>query len=33
MGFVHSEQSIRIVEKLEKDGQGLNLTKEVRDGI
>ena len=33
MGFGHSEQSIRIVEKLEKDGQGLNLTKEVRDGI
>ena len=33
MGFVHSEQSIRIVEKLEKDGEGLNLTWEVRDGI
>ena len=32
-GFVHSEQSVRIVEKLEKDGQGLNLTWEVRDGI
>lgn len=31
--FVHSEQSVRIVEKLEKDGQGLNLTWEVRDGI
>ena len=30
---LYSEQSIRIVEKLEKDGQGLNLTKEVRDGI
>lgn len=33
MGFVHSEQSIRVVEKLEKEGQGLNLTWEVRDGI
>ena len=32
-GFDHSEQSVRIVEVLEKDGQGLNLTKEVRDGI
>ena len=32
-GFVHSEQSVRIVEKLEKSGQGLNLTWEVRDGI
>lgn len=32
-GFSHSEQSVRIVEKLEKDGQGLNLTWEVRDGI
>ncbi len=32
-GFVHSEQSVRIVEKLEKGGQGLNLTWEVRDGI
>ena len=32
-GFVHSDQSVRIVEKLEKDGQGLNLTWEVRDGI
>jgi dGTPase len=32
-GFVHSEQSVRIVEKLEKDGEGLNLTWEVRDGI
>jgi dGTPase len=31
--FEHNEQSVRIVEKLEKDGQGLNLTKEVRDGI
>jgi dGTPase len=32
-GFVHSEQSVRIVEKLEKNGEGLNLTWEVRDGI
>ncbi len=32
-GFSHNEQSVRIVEKLEKDGQGLNLTWEVRDGI
>ena len=31
--FVHSAQSVRVVEKLEKDGRGLNLTKEVRDGI
>lgn len=31
--FIHSEQSVRIVEKLEKGGQGLNLTWEVRDGI
>ena len=32
-GFRHFEQSIRVVEFLEKDGNGLNLTKEVRDGI
>ena len=32
-GFVHSLQSVRIVEKLEKSGQGLNLTFEVIDGI
>lgn len=32
-GFIHSEQSVRIVEKLEQDGRGLNLTWEVRDGI
>jgi dGTPase len=31
--FVHSEQSLRVVEVLEKDGAGLNLTFEVRDGI
>lgn len=33
LGFEHSEQSLRIVDVLEKDGQGLNLTIEVRDGI
>lgn len=32
-GFVHSDQSVRVVELLEKNGRGLNLTKEVRDGI
>lgn len=32
-GFRHNEQSLRVVELLENDGQGLNLTKEVRDGI
>lgn len=32
-GFHHNEQGVRIVEKLEKNGQGLNLTWEVRDGI
>ena len=32
-GFRHYEQSVRVVEKLEKNGLGLNLTKEVRDGI
>ena len=32
-GFRHYEQSVRVVEKLEKNGQGLNLTWEVRDGI
>ena len=32
-GFTHYEQSVRIVEVLEKDGKGLNLTWEVRDGI
>ncbi len=31
--FEHSEQSVRLVEVLEKDGQGLNLSFEVRDGI
>ncbi|MBE5860327.1 MAG: deoxyguanosinetriphosphate triphosphohydrolase [Butyrivibrio sp.] len=32
-GFRHNEQSLRTVELLEKDGAGLNLTFEVRDGI
>lgn len=32
-GFSHSQQSLRIVENLEKDGAGLNLTWEVRQGI
>ncbi len=32
-GFVHSDQSLRVVDVLEKDFKGLNLTYEVRDGI
>ena len=32
-GFTHYEQSLRVVEKLEYEGKGLNLTMEVRDGI
>ena len=32
-GFVHSKQSQRVVELLENNGKGLNLTFEVRDGI
>lgn len=32
-GFHHVQQSLRVVDILEKDGQGLNLTAEVRDGI
>jgi len=31
--FRHNEQSLRIVDHLENDGRGLNLTEEVRDGI
>jgi dGTPase len=31
--FRHSEQSLRVVDHLEGDGRGLNLTWEVRDGI
>ena len=33
LGFRHNEQSVRVIEVLEKDRQGLNLTWEVRDGI
>ena len=33
LGFRHYEQSVRVVERLERGGAGLNLTKEVRDGI
>ena len=32
-GFRHNEQSLRVVDLLEREGQGLNLTWEVRDGI
>lgn len=32
-GFKHYEQSVRVVDILEKDGKGLNLTDEVRNGI
>jgi dGTPase len=31
--FRHNEHSLRVVDLLERDGQGLNLTQEVRDGI
>src|SRR5687768_7664302 len=31
--FFHNEHSLRVVDHLEKDGHGLNLTAEVRDGI
>ena len=31
--YHHNEQSLRVVEHLERNGQGLNLTAEVRDGI
>ena len=33
LGFAHAKQSIRVVEVLENNGLGLNLTKEVRDGM
>ncbi|MCQ2537503.1 MAG: deoxyguanosinetriphosphate triphosphohydrolase [Lachnospiraceae bacterium] len=33
MSFKHFEQSIRVVDRIEKHGEGLNLTWEVRDGI
>ena len=32
-GFRHNEQSLRVVEVLERDGRGLNLSAETRDGI
>lgn len=32
-GFRHYEQSVRVVEKIEKGGKGLNLTEEVKNGI
>ena len=32
-GFAHNEQSLRVVDRLEKEGEGLNLTYEVRRGI
>ncbi len=32
-GFKHNEQSVRVVDVLERDGEGLNLTWEVRDGM
>lgn len=32
-GFKHYEQSLRVVDVIENDGKGLNLTYEVRDGI
>jgi dGTPase len=31
--FLHNEQSLRVVDVLERDGRGLNLTEQVRDGI
>ena len=32
-GFAHYQQSLRVVDRLEKNGEGLNLTWEVRNGI
>lgn len=32
-GFKHYEQSVRVVERIEREGKGLNLTKEVKNGI
>jgi dGTPase len=32
-GFKHNEHSLRVVETLEREGRGLNLTEQVRDGI
>ena len=33
LGFRHNEHSLRVVDHLEREGRGLNLTEEVRDGI
>src|SRR6476661_8080304 len=33
LGFRHNEHSLRVVDVLERDGRGMNLTWEVRDGI
>ncbi len=33
LGFRHNEQSVRVVDVLERDGEGLNLTLEVKDGM
>jgi dGTPase len=33
LGFMHNAHSLRVVERLERDGRGLNLTEQVRDGI
>src|SRR3954467_3168956 len=33
LGFRHNDHSLRVVDQLERDGRGLNLTAEVRDGI
>lgn len=33
LGFKHADQSVRVVQLIERDGRGLNLTKEVLDGI
>ncbi|HET8567361.1 MAG TPA: deoxyguanosinetriphosphate triphosphohydrolase [Candidatus Limnocylindria bacterium] len=32
-GFRHNQQSVRVLDRIEKSGKGLNLTHEVRDGI
>ncbi|MEG1972427.1 MAG: dNTP triphosphohydrolase, partial [Oscillospiraceae bacterium] len=33
IGYNHAKQSVRVVEKLENNGEGLNLTEQVRDGM
>src|SRR5437763_11811943 len=33
VGFRHNHHSLRVVERIERDGRGLNLTEQVRDGI